>query len=88
MLYLYGGNREPRAGLHKGMSKQLPGGPGAGWASSLILLLGADADWELGLDQHPPVQGGQSWRHTVKFEWFLSTMFYLLSDFAWVQERQ
>lgn len=59
MLYLYGGNGEPRAGLCRGMSKQLPGGPGASWASSLIPRLGADTDWELGLDQHPPVQGGQ-----------------------------
>lgn len=71
MVYLYGGNGEPRAGLCRGMSKQLPGGPGAGWASSLIPLLGADADWEPGLDQHPPVQGGQTWSHIVKFVWFL-----------------
>lgn len=60
MLYLYGGNGEPRAGLCRGMSKQLPGGPGASWASSLIPFLGADADKMLGLNQYSPVQEGQS----------------------------
>lgn len=52
------------------MSKQLPGGSGASWASALIPLLGADACCELGLDQHLPAQGGQFWTCLIKFEWF------------------
>lgn len=60
MPYLYGGNREPRAGLSRCVSKQLPGGPGAGWASPVIPPQGADACRELGLEQRFPAQGGVS----------------------------
>lgn len=72
MLYLYGGNRELRAGLSRCVSKQLPGGPGAGWASPAIPPQGADAHRELGLEQGFPARGGgQLWSCLLKDERFL-----------------